>query len=312
MKKIIGSLGLISLLFSTPALAIDDYFQNNIDYILNDYIKENLGIYTIPVPKEPSHLKANLRRFSLDISSTQVSNAKEYQDSSNSQLAADSETVTKWVLDFILEYSMPNGQWNNSIFAEYGKTRQKDPYGEKSTNENADKILLTTDYARKMWRYKEADVGPFVNLGYQTEFSADDDSPLTKIIRGKTGLKLFNGVYIKDLYLAGIVEEDLTYSETNTKYGYEIGTRIEYPLRDGVKFQIDSYFRDYVHYSHYQGSDFLYEFNTVSRMEVEIANGFTVAPFMSFLQAQSREAENKGSNFMVGVSIGFSNIYDIF
>lgn len=124
-----------------------------------------------------NHLRANLRRLSLDVSSTSVSNAKAYQNSPNSSLSSDSEAVTKGVLDFILEYEMPNAQWNNSIFAEYGKTRLKNADGQTSSSETADKILLTTDYARKVWTYKDANVGPFASLGYQTEFTANDDAP---------------------------------------------------------------------------------------------------------------------------------------
>ena len=259
-----------------------------------------------------NHLRANLRRLSLDVSSTSVSNAKAYQNSPNSSLSSDSEAVTKGVLDFILEYEMPNAQWNNSIFAEYGKTRLKNADGQTSSSETADKILLTTDYARKVWTYKDANVGPFASLGYQTEFTANDDAPRTKVIRGKGGIKLFNGTYIKELYAAGVIEEDLTYSEANTKYAYEVGIRAEYPLRDGVKFQLDSYYRDYIYFSRYQGTDFKYELNFTSRMEVEVKDSFKIAPYIAYFQAQSREADVKGSNLMIGVSFGFSNLYDIF
>ena len=259
-----------------------------------------------------SHLQANLRRISLDMSSTSVSNAKAYQNSPNSALSSDSETVIKGVLDFALEYETPNAQWNNSLFAEYGKTRFKNADGQSSSNETADKILLTTDYAKKIWTYKNADVGPFASLGYQTEFTANDDAPRTKIIRGKSGIKLFNGSYIKELYAAGVVEEDLTYSTANTKSACEIGIRAEYPLRNGVKFQLDSYYRDYFYFSRYQGTDFKYEFDLTSRMEVEIKDNFKIAPYISYFQAQSREADVKGSNLMVGISFGFSNLYDIF
>lgn len=259
-----------------------------------------------------SDLRANFKRVALEMSSTSVSNAEEYQNSPNSKLSADSETVIKGVFDFVLEYEQPDWQWNNSVFAEYGKTRLKQTDGETSSTENADKILLTSDYARKTWHYRDADVGPFASLGYQTEFTANDDAPRTKVIRGKGGLKLFNGTYIKELYAAGVIEEDLTYSDANTKYAYEIGIRAEYPLRDGIKFQLDSYYRDYIYFSRYQGTDFKYEFNFTSRMEVEVKDSFKIAPYIAYFQAQSREADVKGSNLMIGVSFGFSNLYDIF
>ena len=169
------------------------------------------------------------------MSSTSVSHAEQYQNSPNTQLSSDSETLFKGVFDFILEYEQPDYQWNNSVYMEYGKTRLKKADGSTTSSENADKILLTSDYARKMWKYGEADVGPFGSLGYQTEFTANNDAPRNKTLRGKGGLKLFNGQYIKELYVAAVEELDMTYSRSDTKTAYEIGIRAEYPLRDGIK-----------------------------------------------------------------------------
>ncbi len=263
------------------------------------------------VNETPSVWKANFRRVALEMSSTQVSNAEQYQDSPSSKLSADSQTVFKGVFDFSLENEQLDAQWNNSLFMEYGKTKLKEADGTKTTNENADKILLSTDYARKVWRYEEADVGPFVNLGYQTEFTANNDSPRTQIIRGKGGIKLFNGVYIKELYAAIVEELDLTYSKSDTKTAYEIGIRSEYPLRDGVKFQLDGYFRDYVYYSRYVGTDFRYEFDITGRMDVKITDTLSLAPYINYYQAQDRQTPVKGSNFIIGVALSFSNIFDL-
>ncbi len=263
------------------------------------------------IEESPSVWKANFRRVALEMSSTQVSNAEQYQDSPSSKLSADSQTVFKGVFDFSLENERPDGQWNNSLFMEYGKTKLKEADGTKTTNENADKILLSTDYARKMWRYEDADVGPFVNLGYQTEFTANNDSPRTQIIRGKGGIKLFNGVYIKELYAAIVEELDLTYSKSDTKTAYEIGLRSEYPLREGVKFQLDAYFRDYVLYSRYVGTDFKYELDITGRMDVKITDTLSLAPYINYYQAQDRQTPVKGSNFMIGVALSFSNLFDL-
>lgn len=271
-------------------------------------------LYSIPAfaadetPK--SNLRANFKRVALELSSTSVSNAKEYQNSPNSQLSADSETVVKGVFDFVLEYEQPKWQWNNSVFAEYGKTKLKKADGETSSTENADKILLTSDYARKTWRYHNADVGPFASIGYQTEFTANSDAPRKKTVRAKEGIKLFNGKYIKELYFAPVEELDFTYSDTDTKLAYEIGITAEYPLRDGVKFQLESYFRDYVAYSTYRGTDFTYEFNITSRMDVKLNDTLSLAPYITYFRAQDRESPSAGSNFMIGLSFAYSDLFN--
>ncbi len=256
-------------------------------------------------------LRANFKRVALEMSSTDVSNAKQYENSPNTQLSSDSQTLIKGVFDFVLEYEQPKWQWNNSVFLEYGKTTLKDADGQKSSSENADKILLTSDYSRKMWRYWDADVGPFVSLGYQTEFTENSDAPRTKTFRGKSGIKLFNGIYLKELYLAGVEELDLTYDRSDTKSAWEIGVTAEYPLRDGVKFQLESYFRDYVIYSRYIGTDFKYEFNLTSRMDVKLNDHISLAPYISYIRAQSREASVAGSNFMIGLSLAYSELFNL-
>ncbi len=259
---------------------------------------------------QDGELRANFKRVALEMSSTSVDNAEQYQNSPNSQLSADSETVIKGVFDFALEYEKADWQWNNSVYAEYGKTTLKPAEGEKSSTENADKILLTSDYNRKMWKYEDADVGPFASLGYQTEFTANNDAPRTKTFRAKEGIKMFNGKNVKELYVAPVQELDLTYS-SDTKLAYEIGFKGEYPLREGVKFQIESYFRDYVYYSTYRGTDFEYEFNLTSRMDVKLNNTLSLAPYITYFRAQDRQSDVAGSNFMIGLSLAYSDVFNL-
>ncbi len=56
---------------------------------------------------------ADFRRVALEMSSTSVSNAEEYQNSPNSQLSADSETLFKGVL--ILHWNTDNRNINGTI-----------------------------------------------------------------------------------------------------------------------------------------------------------------------------------------------------
>lgn len=258
-----------------------------------------------------SPLRANFRRAALDFSSTSVKNARDYQNSPNSQLSADGETVVKGVFDFVLEYEQPDYQWNNSVFMEYGKTKVRPAVGRNTTSENADKILLTTDYSKKSFRWHEADVGPFASLGYQTEFEKNEDAPLTKTFRGKGGYKLFNGTYIKELYVALVEEYDMTYSPANTKTAWEIGITYDYPLREGVKFHLESYFRDYFYYSRYRGTDFKYELSFTGRMDVKINNTLSLAPFVQYFMAQDRQSSAYGSNLMIGVSVAYSDLFNL-
>lgn len=267
--------------------------------------KEDKGI------ENPVQWKANFKRVALEFSNTSVSNADEYKDSPNAKLSADSESVIKGVFDFALERETGGSLWSNKLLMEYGETRVKPVDGQTNTTENADKILLTTEYNDKMWKYEDADVGPFASMGYQTEFTANQDAPRTKTFRGMAGLKLFNGAYIKELYGAAVQEWDLTYSDDIKKTAYELGLKAEYQLREGVKFQLDTYFRDYVYFSRYEGTDFDYEYNVTARMDVAMVHNVSLAPYVTYFEAKARNADKKGSNFLVGISLAYANLFNL-
>ena len=260
------------------------------------------------------NLRANFRRVALEMASTEVQNAKYYTDNPNSQLSADSQTSIKGVFDFVLEYEQPDWQWNNSLFAEYGRTKIRPTDDETTTSEDADKILLTSDYSRKMWRFEadNAEAGPFASIAYQTEFKANNPAPLQKIFRGKTGVKIFNGNIIKELYAAAVGEYDMTYRDARTtKAAYEIGWRTEYVNSEQVKFQLEGYYRDYLTYSEYVGTDLKYELSVIGRMDVKVHKQFSLAPYVQYFQGEAREVGKTGSNFMIGLSMAYSEIFGL-
>ena len=143
-------------------------------------------------PLNQPEWRLNLRRVGLELSSTKVSNAKEYENSPVTQLNADNQSLIKGVFDGVLEYENDKYRWDNSLFLNYGRTKIKGHQeGDVSeTSENEDKILLSTDYTYKTWKYRGMDLGPFASLAYQTEFTRNEDAPRMKVFRGKSGLKL--------------------------------------------------------------------------------------------------------------------------
>jgi len=257
-------------------------------------------------------LNANLRRLGLEASSTEVKNAKFYKDSPVSQFNADSQTVIKGIFDGALEYDRSNLNWTNALFMEYGKTKLKPVDGEDTTNESSDQILLTSDYTHKLWSSHGLDFGPFVSAGYQTEFTKNDDAPRTKILRGKTGIKLFNGEIIKDLYVAYVYEYDMTYHKHVSKSAGELGWRVEYTLREGVQFSTDGYYRDYFSYSSYEPEDLKYDLKAVGRMDVNLMNNLTFGPYVSYRQGESRGAGKTARNTTIGVALTYKDLYNIF
>ncbi|MBP5534400.1 MAG: DUF3078 domain-containing protein [Alphaproteobacteria bacterium] len=265
----------------------------------------------------PKVLNANFRRIGLDLSSTEVRHAQQYANSPVSQLNADSQTVVKGVFDFVLEYETNSFRWDNSAFAEYAKTKLKPADQPADTNESADKILFSTNYTQKIWDFEDGSIGPFVDGSYQTEFTKNKDPitnqslPRTKILRGKAGLKLFDGIVFKDLYIAGVGEYDMTYNPDASKTAGETGFRIEKDIKEGVKFSSDGYYRRYFSASHKNPEDLRYDMNITARMDVNLYSSLTVGPYISYRRARSRSADVAGSNFMIGLSFSYIDLFNL-
>lgn len=261
-----------------------------------------------------SSLVANLSRLALQYNQNTVTN-KEEDSEYPGTFTSDEQEVFTGIFDGNLEYNNDALVWLNSLFMEYGRSEAKQD-GVKTKSENADKILLSTDYTHKIWHLDEGIVGPFVNLGYQTEFTkftADNGEKYrTKILRGKAGIKLYEGEYFKELYAAAVEEADFTYGDTNMKTAAEVGYKFEYVIRDDMKFISDGYFRKFFIYDRYRNTDFKFEAETNNRIDVTIVGNLSFAPFVNYKVAKSRGAKKRRSDTTVGLSLGYQTDYRFF
>jgi len=197
---------------------------------------------------------------------------------------------------------------------DYGRTKIRPVDGETLTNENADKILFTTGYTQRLWKVEDAlggfEMGPFANLGYETEFTKANGAPRRRVLRGKAGWKLFEGKYLKELYAAVVGERDFTYHPYSTNLAWETGIKTEIPVREGVTFKAGALFRDYLDYSSTPtpNTHIDWEFEADARLDVQLYKNLFVAPFISYYTAKAETFGARGENVYVGVSVSFSHI----
>lgn len=262
---------------------------------------------------ENRELMLDVRRIGLDLSKTDVRHAADYADSPIQALKADDQEFIKGVWDTVLEYKVDDLKWDNSLFMEYGKTKLEKYTGETVTNENADKILLTSDLAWARWHWGDLKFGPMARAAYETEFAASGDAPRQKVFRLSGGLSLFDHPIIKSLYVAGVYEYDFTYSEHKVnKSAIETGWRLEYEVREGVKLSTNGYYREYLSYSEYVPTDLERDFSAIARMDTNLWGNFTMGPYVQYRRAKARGVDTYGSNFMIGLSFNYIMKYDIF
>lgn len=253
-----------------------------------------------------SSLVLNVRRIGMDISKTDVDNAKEYANSPIQALKASSQEYIKGVLDTVLEYKKEKFSWNNGLFMEYGRTKLNPWDEESTTNENADKILLSSDGQYSCWEMYGLNFGPMGRAQYETEFTANGGVPRQNLVRSNLGISLFDHDIIKSLYVTGVYEYDFTYTDdTVNKYAAEFGWRLEYEIREGVKLSTNGYYREYLGYSTYIGTDLKRDLSAIARLDTNLWNSFTLGPYIQYRRAKSREADVYASNLLIGISFNY-------
>ncbi len=257
--------------------------------------------------------QVELKKLAFDLTSTEVKDAQYYQDFSNARLTSDSQSTMRGLFDMIADYHAQHYLWTNELLMDYGRTKVRPLDGEKITNENADNILLTTGYTQRLWNVEDFmggfEVGPFLNLGYETEFTKPDNSPRKKILRGTGGIKLFEGKYIKNLFVAVVGERDYTYSPAASKLAWEAGFKVEQPIREGLTAKYSALYRDYLSTSEKQATDLDYEFEADARLDVQLYKNLYLAPFISYYTAKGRYIPTRGQNVYIGVSLSFSEVF---
>lgn len=257
--------------------------------------------------------QVELKKLAFDVTSTEVKNASDYQDFSNARLTSDSQSAVRGLFDMISDYHAKHYLWTNELLMDYGRTKVRPVNGETVTNENADNILFTTGYTQRLWKVDGFmggfEIGPFFNLGYETEFTKPDNSPRKKILRGTGGIKLFEGKYIKNLFVAAVGERDYTYSPAASKLAWEAGFKVEQPVREGVTAKYSALYRRYVSASENRATDLSYEFEADARLDVQLYKNLYLAPFVSYYTAKGKYVSKRGENVYVGVSLSFSQIF---
>jgi hypothetical protein len=256
-----------------------------------------------------------LKKIALNVTSTEVQNAETYKAAgvSNARLTSDSQTLMQGTFNFAADYFAPKSFWSNTLLMEYGKTYLRPVGKDEITNENVDKILITTDYTYRLWNIKDFlggfEAGPFVNIGYETEFTPQDNTPLKKIIRGMAGAKLFEGKYLKSLYAAGVGEADYTYEPESTKFALEAGFKLENPIREGLKVVSFGYYRNYLSESTERITDLQYELELDVRLDVMLYKNLSLAPFINYYAAEAKHFSGRGENLYTGLSLTYSTFF---
>ncbi|MCX2717243.1 hypothetical protein OQH61_05775 [Helicobacter sp. MIT 21-1697] len=245
-----------------------------------------------------------LKRIAANLSSTSIRGQEEYAEFSDSRIKGDSQLIAQGFFDLGLDFYAPRYVVFNSVLAEYGRTILVVDNKQRISNTTLDRILLSTDYTHRIWYVPTFvggfEVGPFFKLNYQSGFENRH-----QIIRFNMGMKLFDGVYIKDLHLNAFSEKNFTLKVESENYGWESGIRLEYKFNEDTKFYYFTNFRHYLYSSAPESYNPLYQLEIEARVDTKLYKKLAIAPFIKYYALQGRHISQTGNNLFVGFSLSF-------
>lgn len=248
-----------------------------------------------------------LRRIAANFSSTEIKGQDEYVDFADSRIAGNSQMIMQGYFDLGIDYYAARFVIFNSGLAEYGRTIISRDNG-RINNTTLDRILLSTDYTHRIWYIPTLaggfEVGPFMKLTFQSGFET-----VRQITRLNAGVKLFDGVYLKDLHINAFSERDFALETRSENYGWEGGIKLEYKFNDYSKFYYFTNFRHYLHSSAAENYNPLYQLEMEARIDTKIYKKLAIAPFVKYYALQGRHIRAKGSNFFIGFALSFGHVF---
>ncbi len=255
-----------------------------------------------------------LQRISLNFSSTQINNQDLYASFANSKVSGDSQLILQGYVKFLLDYYANRFVIFNSLLSEYGQTIVYLKNSTRLSNKTLDRVLLSIGYTQRVWkiqRFGGGEIGPFVQLNYQTEFTPSIPLPYRKkILRFNAGFRLFDGVYIQNLSLNLFGEEDFSnIKQPVESLGIETSISLKKNIREGVDFTSSLNYRQYIanNYPNERDPQLDLEFNM--RLDTVIWNNLTISPYISLYLLKGRYIKEVGSNFFIGVSLGYGKVF---
>ncbi|WP_147288341.1 hypothetical protein [Helicobacter anseris] len=284
-----------------------------IPLFLNASIKIKKDVADLDIDTTRSGWDIAIDRISLNLSSTSIQNQTNYEKFSNTHFKGDSQIVAESSLLFHSNYYAKHFVIFNTIFSEYGRNIIYPTDGKKIDNTTLDRIIISSDYTQKIWDFQHLwggfDMGPYAQISYQTQFIKQSGFNRTQILRFNTGLKLFDGKYLKNFYISLFGEEDFTYKNPRQSFGFNTGINLQYNFNPNVKLVNYLNFKQYFlnNYPLQLSPELELEWNI--RAESAIFKHFSIAPFFSFYLLKGKYFEKPATNIMLGISLIYGQTF---
>lgn len=267
-----------------------------------------------PEPKPVWRL--NLRDLSLQMSDTGVSNTENFSQVSDSRLRTDGQTHLQGSGKIFSEFYSGNLRFDSGLSADYGKTTLRPKNQPRIETENMDRLLIESEIKHQFLRYNgflgPMVLGPFFNLAYDTEFTRQPGLPIRKIVRGRTGLKLFEGAYVRELYTGLVTEQEYTYNPARTRYAAEAGFGVNMLLPGtALTLAADGNYRNFARSGSDTAADLKQRLEFNLKLSTKLYGDVMISPFFNFFLATDKVASGTATNIMTGFSLNYARLFKL-
>ncbi len=261
---------------------------------------------------DKSGWEIDLNRAALNFTQSSLTNQNLYTNFSDSNLTGNSQIALQFFFNFYVNYYARRFVIFNSMVAEYGFTRIKQNDSSTITNKNLDKLFFSTDYTQRMWDFdlgfEYFEAGPYLKASYQTEFYPNPNIGRRHIVNYLFGVKIFDGRYIKNLYIDLFGEHDLNLNTQFNGLGIEIGLSLEYKLNSNLRWLYSMNFKQYLFNEETSRILPSYQLLLETRIEAKIFKSLSIAPLLRYYVLKAENINVAASNLILGVSLNFGKV----
>ncbi|MCX5792024.1 MAG: hypothetical protein NTY45_07385 [Elusimicrobia bacterium] len=268
------------------------------------------------LPENRDIWRLNLRNLSLQMVNTSVSAGAGYAGVNESRLSAVDQTQIQGSGRLFSEFHSGKFRFDSGISADYGKLVLRPSGKPQVTTESVDQIILENELRYRLKSYNGAlgalVIGPFATAAYDTEFSRATPLPLRKVLRGKAGLKMFEGTYVQEFYAGLTTEQVYTYSPARTQYAAETGFSLAWPVPGtALTLNADGTYRNFARSRFDTVNDLKERLELNFRLSTRLYGDITINPFASYFLTSGKKLGGSASNLTTGFSLEYSRLFKL-
>jgi hypothetical protein len=268
------------------------------------------------VPELRKIWRINLRSLSLQAANVGVAAPAGYASVGESRLSAVDQTRIQGSGRLVSEYYSGKFRLDSGVSADYGKVVLRPEGQPRVTAESVDQIEVESELTYRLRSFNGAlgplVIGPFAAAAYDTEFSRADPLPLRRVLRGKAGLKMFEGTNLQEFYAGLTTEQVYTYAPARTKYAAETGFRLAWPVPGtALTLLADGNYRNFARSRFDTVYDLKDRLELNAKLRTRLYGDITINPYASYFLATGKKLSGRASNLTTGFSLEYSKLFKI-